>query len=154
MCSAQCAASTPSHDKTHPLHPVTRACGSLEGCYHWYDPPDVPFPGSALLSTGTEDFFDSGWYFNAGRFEMPSSGFTHLRATENVTEWSAYRVHEMDPLRFADGVRFTWRCGDMYPASAGGKHPGVGKCYTESGGKVVGEPICRHVVSYAWVYTW
>ena len=80
---------------------------------------------------------------------MPVSGFTHLRNDANATEWSAYRIHEMDPLRFADGVRFTWRCGDMDSPKAG-----VGKCYTESGGEVVGKPVCKRVVSYAWVYTW
>lgn len=58
----------------------------LEGCYHMYDPPDAPFPGT-LLATGTEDFFDSGWYFNAGEFAFPVSGFTHLKAEKNVTEW-------------------------------------------------------------------
>ena len=120
----------------------------LEGCYHLYDPVDAPFPG-VLLATGTEDFFDSGWYFNAGNFEMPVSGNTHLVAGDNRTEWSGYRVHEMDPLRFRDGVRLTWRCGDMVS-----KTPGVGKCYTESGGDIAGNPTCNRVVSYAWVYTW
>ena len=76
----------------------------LEGCYHMYDPVDEAYPGT-LLATGTEDFFDSGWYFNAGEFRSPVSGFTHLVSTKNKTEWSAYRFHEMDPLRFADGVK-------------------------------------------------
>ncbi len=32
--------------------------------------------------------------------------------------------------------------------------PGVGKCYTQSGGNVVGSPTCEWVQSYAWVYVW
>jgi hypothetical protein len=67
------------------------------------DPPDQPHPGS-VISTGTEDYFDSGWHFNAGQFHMPVSGFTHLKTEKNLTEWSGYRFHEMDPLRFDDGL--------------------------------------------------
>jgi hypothetical protein len=56
----------------------------LEGCYHMYDPPTQPFPGT-VLATGTEDYFDSGWYFNAGEFRMPVSGLTHMKQEEKVT---------------------------------------------------------------------
>lgn len=35
----------------------------LEGCYHSYSPYNQEFPGT-VLGTGTEDYFDSGWYFN------------------------------------------------------------------------------------------
>lgn len=120
----------------------------LEGCFHMYDPPTTPFPGT-VLSTGTEDYYDSGWYFNAGPFHMPVSGLTHVKTEKNVTEWSAYRMHDMDPLRFRNGLRFTWRCGDM-----GSLDPTVGKCYTESGGVIVGSPTCDNVISYAWIYMW
>src|SRR4051812_23735177 len=34
-----------------------------------------------LLSSGTEDYFDSAWYFNAGNFRFPVSGFTYLNQT-------------------------------------------------------------------------
>ncbi len=121
----------------------------LEGCYHMYDPPETPWPGT-VLATGTEDFFDSGWYFNSGEFYMPVSGMTHKVTTPKLTEWSAYRTHEMDPLRFSDGVRMQWRCGDLSaPAPNGG-----GKCYSLTEGKPVGSPTCENVISYGWVYTW
>ena len=122
----------------------------LEGCLRLFDPPTQAWPGT-LLATGTEDFYDSGWYFNAGGFEMPVSGMTHLITEKNKTEWSAYRVQDMDPLRFSDGVRFTWRCGDVVSHD-----PAVGKCYTEapSEGRIVGNPTCDHVTTYAWVYSW
>ena len=60
------------------------------------------FPGT-LLSTGTEDYFDSAWYFNAGEFHLPVSGFTHFNQSDNQVAWSAYRFHEMDPLLFNNG---------------------------------------------------
>jgi hypothetical protein len=121
----------------------------LEGCYHMYDPPTQPFPGT-VLATGTEDYFDSGWYFNAGEFRMPVSGFTHMKQEEKVTEWSGYRFHDMDPLRFHDGFRLDWRCGDLHYPMVNGS----GKCYAQTEGEPVGNPNCDHVVSYGWVYTW
>jgi len=117
----------------------------LEGCYHMYSPPDQEFPGT-LLSTGTEDYFDSAWYFNAGEFHLPVSGFTHLNTTVGV-QWSAYRFHEMDPLQFNDGIKLVWRNGDTLDPS------GI-KCFMEVGGSVVGSPSIANVTSYAWAYTW
>src|SRR4051812_37021076 len=65
----------------------------LEGCYHQYAPYDQNFPG-VLLSTGTEDYFDSGWYFNAGRFWLPVSGFTHFEnQTTTVPSFSCHLAH-------------------------------------------------------------
>ena len=101
----------------------------LEGCYHMYTPYDQPYPG-VLLSTGTEDFFDSAYYFNAGEFHAPVSGFTHLNQTGGVT-FSAYRFQFMDPLPFKNGFRLQWRNGDMVDKKTGLK------CFTETGGNVV-----------------
>lgn len=112
----------------------------LEGCYHMYadddyspapsEGPDPQFPGT-VLSTGTEDFFDSAWYFDAGEFHMPVSGFTHMNisgdmphpgahtvgvqgpAPRQVVTWSAYRFQERDPLPFSSGFRLEWRNGDL-----------------------------------------
>ena len=124
----------------------------LEGCPHMFDPPDQAWPG-VLLGSGTEDYFDSGWYFNAGEFRLPVAGETHNVQNEKVSEWSAYRFHEMDPLRFQDGVRVTWRCGE-----AGGSAPdGSDKCYAP----LPPQPpphndrtLCEYVQSYGWVYVW
>jgi hypothetical protein len=56
----------------------------------------------------------------------------------------------MDPLRFNDGFRLDWRCGDLaYPLVNGS-----GKCYAQTEGKPVGNPNCDHVESYGWVYIW
>ena len=37
-----------------------------QACYHLHTPHDAPFPG-VVLSTGTEDYFDSAYYFDGGR---------------------------------------------------------------------------------------
>jgi hypothetical protein len=49
----------------------------LEACYHLHTPHAAPFPG-VVLSTGTEDYFDSAYYFDGGPFRFPNAGLTHL----------------------------------------------------------------------------
>ena len=49
-----------------------------EGCVHMYSPYKQPFPGT-LLSTGMEDYFDSAFGFDTGRFHGPVSGCTHRK---------------------------------------------------------------------------
>ena len=91
----------------------------------------------------------SAWYFNAGGFQLPVSGFTHKSTTSSGgVSWSAYRFHEMDPMPFSDGFRFVWRNGDA-------DDPVTGlKCFTETGGRTVGNPTVSNVTAYAWMYTW
>jgi len=132
----------------HWMHSLQVASGNmnfLEGCYHGYFNGNTEFPG-VLLSTGTEDYFDSAWYFNAGEYHLPVSGFTHLSGNGSVN-WSAYRFHEMDPLWFDDGFKFVWRNGDLLD-------PAGIKCMMESGGSIAGSPTQSNVTAYAWVYTW
>ncbi|KAH3765899.1 DUF2961 domain-containing protein [Pelomyxa schiedti] len=117
----------------------------LEGCYHMFT-NDEDWPGT-VLSTGTEDYYDSGWYFNAGEFHLPVAGYTHYAESGGRIYFSAYRFHEMDPLMFSNGMRFVWRNGDTYDAA------GV-KCMMEEGGIWAGSPTSSNVVSYSWVYTW
>ena len=118
----------------------------LEGCYHLFSPINQPWPGT-VLSTGTEDFFDSAYYFNGGEFRLPVSGLTHLNAVANDTTFSAYRFHEQDPILFDNGLLIKWRNGDMTDRS------GI-KCLIESGGHVNGDPRDSHVMMYSWTYTW
>jgi len=118
----------------------------LEGCYHWYTPDNNEFPG-VVLSTGTEDYYDSGWYFNAGPFHLPTAGLTHLYnvAGQPVT-FSAYRFHEVDPLTFSNGFSYVWRNGDTVDAS------GI-KCLSLKG-QTAGNPQPSQVSSQVWYYTW
>eukprot|EP00698_Gefionella_okellyi_P016443 TRINITY_DN4700_c0_g2_i1.p1 TRINITY_DN4700_c0_g2~~TRINITY_DN4700_c0_g2_i1.p1 ORF type:complete len:336 (+),score=68.33 TRINITY_DN4700_c0_g2_i1:26-1009(+) len=130
----------------HTLSIMSGNLNFLEGCYHMYTPYEQPFPG-VLLSTGTEDFFDSAYYFDAGQFHNPVAGFTHYNGTDGV-QFSAYRFQFMDPIAFQGGFKLQWRNGDMVDKTTNLK------CFTQSGGNVVGSPTQSLVVSYAWVYVW
>ncbi|CAF1444803.1 unnamed protein product [Rotaria sp. Silwood1] len=119
----------------------------LEGCYHAYTQYEQQFPG-LIVSTGTEDYFDSAFYFNAGQFHFEVSGYSHFRQVSNYTlEWSAYRMHDLDPIFFTNGFRFEWRNGDVVDDRGF-------KCIVDQGGHIVGSPTQSNVTSYAWVYIW
>ncbi|CAF3579855.1 unnamed protein product [Adineta steineri] len=119
----------------------------LEGCYHAYPQYEQKFPG-LIISTGTEDYFDSAFYFDAGEFHFEVSGFTHFQqVTSSTLEWSAYRMHDLDPVFFTNGFRFDWRNGDVVDDRGF-------KCIVDKGGHVVGSPTQSNVTSYAWVYVW
>ena len=61
---------------------------TLEACYHLHSPYSEPWPGR-LLSSVTEDFFDSAYYFNAGQFHLLVSGFTHIGYNKGCQQHSA-----------------------------------------------------------------
>lgn len=117
----------------------------LEGCPHAYFDGDTQFPG-VVLATGTEDYFDSAWYFNAGQFHLPVSGFTHFTMNSSSVTWSAYRFHDEDPLFFENGFQLVWRNGDAYD-------PAGIKCMVLDG-VVSGSPTASEVIAYGWAYTW
>ena len=52
--------------------------------------------------TGTEDYFNSGWYFDAGAFHAPFHGLV-LKDHENG-RIAAYRWHLPDPISFQDSI--------------------------------------------------
>lgn len=125
---------------------------TLEGCVHWYGTAAEAWPGS-LIATGTEDLFDSAYYFDLGSgtsFHFPVSGLTHKVGGSGgaAANFSAYRFQDMDPMVGTDGARLQWRNGDMNDPVSGEK------CFTQSGGKVVGNPGVADVLTYAWVYVW
>lgn len=135
----------------HTLSAFSANPNFLEGCYHFYSPADEKWPG-LLLSSGTEDYFDSAYYFDAGPYHLPVSGLTHEHysgTTGANVSMSAYRFHEEDPIRFDDGMRFEWRVGDLVDFS-------INKCYVAPGefGKPVGDPQPTQVFAYAWLYVW
>ena len=132
---------------SHTLAVVSGNLNFLEGCYHAYPEFEQAFPG-VIVSTGTEDYFDSAFYFNAGTFHFDVSGYTHFEQVSNSSmEWSAYRMHDLDPIFFVNGFRFMWRNGDVVDERGF-------KCLLDQGGSVVGTPTQSVVSSYAWVYTW
>ena len=131
------------------LHTLAVTSGNLnflEGCYHAYSPAAAPFPG-VIISTGTEDYFDSAFYFNGGQFHYENAGFTHFSSNTTTVTLSAYRVHDADPIFFNEGFRFMWRNGDVVD------NRGF-KCIVDQGGQIVGSPTKSQVTSYAWIYIW
>ena len=79
----------------------------LEGCYRAF------IDGSnktMWLSSGTEDFFLSAFYFDAPKlFQAPNSGVTY----KDKGRVSAYKFFENDPLLFSKSLDLWWRCADL-----------------------------------------
>jgi len=68
--------------------------------------------GWQQLSSGFEDYFLSGQYFDAGPFHTPLSGLTHEDRLLEPRRLSAYRFHTADPVLFgAERFELRWRNG-------------------------------------------
>ena len=136
----------------HTLQAASATNNFWEGCYHLYTPHDQPFPGT-VMSTGTEDFFDSSYGFAAGPFRFPVSGCTHRDSSKGM-KLSAYRFFTEDIVAFSGGMRFVWRVGDLINEKS---HPESPKCWIDKkgpGDQVVGNPQPTTITSYAWIYVW
>lgn len=57
----------------------------------------------ALYGTGTEDFYNGGWYYKFGTFTNAFSGCT-LKDFSGPSKVSAYRLFVNDALQFRDGI--------------------------------------------------
>lgn len=67
-------------------------------------------PASEFHGTGTDDYFNAGWYFAEG----PSSGPTHGVALKNAQKpngFSAFRSHFTEPVTFSDSFVFNLEHG-------------------------------------------
>eukprot|EP01087_Luapelamoeba_hula_P022529 TRINITY_DN8097_c0_g1_i1.p1 TRINITY_DN8097_c0_g1~~TRINITY_DN8097_c0_g1_i1.p1 ORF type:complete len:334 (+),score=55.44 TRINITY_DN8097_c0_g1_i1:114-1115(+) len=117
----------------------------LEGCVRCF----IDNGPKMLLSSGTEDYFDSAFYFNAGTYRMPVSGLTHIKLNPGAfgTTLSAYRFHTTDPVVWQSKFVLQWRNGDTIDPKNGQK------CIDDSG-TVVGRPTVSMVNSYVWLYTY
>ena len=114
------------------------------------------FPGT-VLSTGTEDYYSSSFYFHAGKFAFHDTGVTHLCATNypphppcadtSHSQWSAYRVHDDDLLLFSGGAQLIMRNGDASCSTPYGN----AKCYNLQMTSDM-PPGPSLVSTYAWVY--
>lgn len=58
----------------------------------------------SIQGTGTEDYFNSGWYFNTGVYSSPYHGVTLIREGNNRI--NAYRWHVQDPIPFRRSLLF------------------------------------------------
>ena len=77
---------------------------------------------SLQLSSGFEDYFLSGQYFDAGEFASPLSGMTAEDKYLYPNSLTAYRIHEADPVVFNGSAVLRWQNG--HPKSGDGA-PGV-----------------------------
>ena len=67
--------------------------------------------------------------------------------TSTSVEWSAYRMHDSDPIFFSNGFRFEWRNGDVVDERGF-------KCLLYEGGSAVGSPASSIVIADTSVYVW
>jgi len=68
----------------------------------------------AIHGTGTEDYFNSGWYFRNGEFAAPYHGLTIKDPVRSRI--SAYRFHIEDPIPFKKNIRVTIEHGGINDA--------------------------------------
>lgn len=131
--------------------------GALEGCIRAYTAatgPNSGWPG-VVLSSGTEDYYDSAYYFSheeGGIFYGADAGLSHksLGGAQSKLA-SMYRFHDNDPVYYRDRLELVWRNGEYLESSTNGK-----KCLLEK--QIPGSvPIGGERVDLtfdAWIYTW
>jgi hypothetical protein len=101
------------------------------------------------LSSGTEDFFLSAYYFNEGIFHSDNSGLTYMKGPGTM---SAYKFFENDPLLFTKSLHLRWRSGEMVGS-------GTDDCpndFKSPSGHQNASPTLKTAVvtTYTWVYEW
>ncbi len=64
-----------------------------------------------VMGTGTEDFFNGGFYFELGPFGLPTHGNVVHAAMTNYDGTSMYRFFITDPISFRDHVRLSLQHG-------------------------------------------
>ena len=82
------------------MGPVDRSY--LEGDERFYVDDNA---GPAFYGTGTEDFFNGGWYFDHGLFTQPTHGNTAHVADTNFDRTAAYRLFMQDAIPFRKHIR-------------------------------------------------
>ncbi|MGH4014602.1 MAG: glycoside hydrolase family 172 protein [Pseudonocardiaceae bacterium] len=86
--------------------------GYLEGDERVFVDGDASVP--SVHGTGTEDFFEGGWYFNRGTFTNPQNGNTAHKLRQPGCQFScdsAYRTMVSDAIPFQNRLRFSMEHG-------------------------------------------
>ena len=65
---------------------------------------------ASVKGTGTEDYFNSGWYFNQGEFSAPYHGL--IIKDDSLGRIAAYRFHVLDVIPFTKSIRALIEHGD------------------------------------------
>ncbi|XP_028392889.1 uncharacterized protein LOC114517388 [Dendronephthya gigantea] len=108
---------------------------------------------TTFLSSGTEDFFLSAFYFNSGEFHGFHSGLAY-KSNKPLTEILAYKFFIDDPVLFRKAFILKWRnfekvggpggCPNQFPANEN----------EEASSFNFGTPAKATIHSYVWVYEW
>jgi hypothetical protein len=72
----------------------------------WVDGEGEP----SIRGTGTEDYFQGGWYWENGPFSAPFHGLTI--GDKMHSKYCAYRLHIPDPIPFKEQIRVTIEHGN------------------------------------------
>ncbi len=101
----------------------TQGRGQFIGCVVSYDNPDkfrflegdeeVYVDGEtapSICGTGTEDYFNGGWYFEGGPFARPYHGLTEKNEGDRY-QVTAYRFHVTDYIPYQESVKITMEHG-------------------------------------------
>ena len=131
---------------------------AMEGCIRAYTDttgPHSAYPG-VLLSTGTEDYYDSAYYFSHGhRVTTEDAGLSHVSMRGGSGLASMYRFHHHDPLYFRGRLVLLWRNGEQLEVGPDGTRER--KCILNDTRPDPNSTIGGEVVNLtvdAWVYTW
>ena len=65
---------------------------------------------ASVKGTGTEDYFNSGWYFNQGEYAAPYHGL--IIKDDSLGRIAAYRFHVLDVIPFKKSIRALIEHGD------------------------------------------
>ncbi len=87
---------------------AARGDGFLEGDEMFFVDGD---PALTRNGTGTEDYFNSGWYFAGGVRHFPWHGVT-FQSDAGAPRFSAYRWHVPDRIPFQKSLRLAWEHGE------------------------------------------
>ncbi len=146
------------------LYQVTLAGSSsdfhyLEACFRAVvdDENDIQY-----LSSGTEDFFLSAYYYSAGQYHNSHAGLTFFN---NPGTMSAYKFFEDDPVMFTKSFKLFWRCGEAFTDNncfklsnrACFKKGDETYCKNRNGvhERLKGlDPSITKITTYVWTYEW
>lgn len=152
-----------SNNSSGLLYQVTLAASSanfqyLEACFRALIDDDTKFQ---FLSSGTEDFFLSAFYYDEGLYHTDHAALTYKKDPGTM---SAYKFFEDDPVAFSKSFKLIWRCGEamdnecfklsnqdcfvqdkqLYCKNNKGIHMPRG----------VPIPLATKITTYVWTYEW
>ena len=140
-------------DASGALYQVTLAANStdfnyLEACMR----VSIDGEDTMFLSSGTEDFFLSAYYFNKGLYHSENSGCTYKGGSGLM---SAYKFFEKDPILFTKSLDLIWRCGETANGDDGCPNDFPPPHEPEKKIEMPPLQLANTVVTiYVWVYEW